>query len=217
VYVSQDVIFNENVFPFVNLHPNAGAHIRDQILLLPPNLLNPGVSDQGGEILVDHMTNPSNPDTNTGENSDPSCVQIPAGNRHEIIAEQRNGANDGIEVDLGDSGVGRGIDSGGTAIEVDSGAGMGTESTSGLGAPEAPDMVAPAQSHIDTHDPTSGTEQAEDPTGPHVKQLGMNPISPDLVPRMLIQLQNDPWQVSKAAGKKNLHRWNSEVWLFHIH
>jgi hypothetical protein len=54
VYVSQDVIFDENVFPFVNLHPNAGARIRDQILLLPPNLLNPGVSDQGGEILVDH-------------------------------------------------------------------------------------------------------------------------------------------------------------------
>jgi histone deacetylase 1/2 len=35
VYISRDVIFDENVFPFSELHPNAGAHLRQEILLLP--------------------------------------------------------------------------------------------------------------------------------------------------------------------------------------
>jgi hypothetical protein len=72
------------------------------------------------------MTNASNPDTSVGENSGPSCIQIPVGNRHEIIAKQRNGVNGGIEVDSGDSGVGKGIDFSGTAVEADPGAGTGT-------------------------------------------------------------------------------------------
>lgn len=39
IYISKDVVFDENVFPFANLHPNAGALLRQEILLLPPNLL----------------------------------------------------------------------------------------------------------------------------------------------------------------------------------
>ncbi|WVZ57430.1 hypothetical protein U9M48_007816 [Paspalum notatum var. saurae] len=35
VYISRDVVFDESVFPFANLHPNAGALLRRQILLLP--------------------------------------------------------------------------------------------------------------------------------------------------------------------------------------
>ena len=39
VYISRDVVFDENVFPFASLHPNAGALLRKEILLLPQNLL----------------------------------------------------------------------------------------------------------------------------------------------------------------------------------
>jgi hypothetical protein len=42
VYISRDVVFDEIVFPFNELHPNAGARLRQEILLLPNDLLNPG-------------------------------------------------------------------------------------------------------------------------------------------------------------------------------
>jgi hypothetical protein len=34
VYISRDVVFDESVFPFKTLHPNVGALLRKQILLL---------------------------------------------------------------------------------------------------------------------------------------------------------------------------------------
>lgn len=45
VYISRDVIFDESIFPFEKLHPNAGARLRKEILLLRDHLLN---SDRGG-------------------------------------------------------------------------------------------------------------------------------------------------------------------------
>jgi hypothetical protein len=47
VYISRDVIFDENIFPFTNLHSNAGARLQSEILLLPPTLLSP---NQRGDI-----------------------------------------------------------------------------------------------------------------------------------------------------------------------
>jgi histone deacetylase 1/2 len=58
VYISRDVIFDEHVFPFAKLHPNAGALLRSQILLLPENLQNPSKTDHGGHTL-DQLTNTS--------------------------------------------------------------------------------------------------------------------------------------------------------------
>lgn len=34
MYISRDVIFDENVFSFEGLHPNVGAKLRSEILLL---------------------------------------------------------------------------------------------------------------------------------------------------------------------------------------
>jgi histone deacetylase 1/2 len=42
VYISRDVVFDENIFPFSELHPNAGARLRQEVLLLPHHLVNPG-------------------------------------------------------------------------------------------------------------------------------------------------------------------------------
>jgi histone deacetylase 1/2 len=42
IYISRDVVFDEAVFPFSQLHPNAGALLRKEIVLLPSSLLNPG-------------------------------------------------------------------------------------------------------------------------------------------------------------------------------
>ena len=46
VYISRDVVFDESVFPFASLHPNAGALLRKEILLLPTHLRS---FDHGGD------------------------------------------------------------------------------------------------------------------------------------------------------------------------
>lgn len=40
VYISRDVVFDENIFPFAQLHPNACTRLRKEILL-PDHLSNP--------------------------------------------------------------------------------------------------------------------------------------------------------------------------------
>jgi hypothetical protein len=53
IYISRDVVFDECVFPFADLHPNAGAQLRSEILLLPETLKNP--SDIGGVCTDDSI------------------------------------------------------------------------------------------------------------------------------------------------------------------
>ncbi len=81
--MSRDVTFDEQVFPFATLHPNAGARLRAEIALLPPGLTP---SDQGGEEHHDHMFNISIPST-----TDISCAGPP-----EIAATDALGTLDGV-------------------------------------------------------------------------------------------------------------------------
>jgi hypothetical protein len=60
VYISRDVVFDETVFPFQSLHPNAGALLRKEILLLPESLHPSYVFDHGAVNNVDQSTNPAN-------------------------------------------------------------------------------------------------------------------------------------------------------------
>jgi hypothetical protein len=89
VYISRDVIFDENVFPFSELHPNAGARLRSEINLLHPTLLN-----LGGETVHDQHTNATNipclsgddvsgsaDDTNSVQNDDEDVAPV-----HEITS-----------------------------------------------------------------------------------------------------------------------------------
>ena len=54
VYISRDVVFDETQFPFEKLHPNAGALLRKEILLLPSNLI--GVDCVGNDDCIDSIT-----------------------------------------------------------------------------------------------------------------------------------------------------------------
>jgi transposase InsO family protein len=79
VYVSRDVVFDEHVFPFASLHPNAGAQLRTELALLPDLFHSPST---GESFLPDHTvvsplsSNPSQdcaracgvPGENSGEN-----------------------------------------------------------------------------------------------------------------------------------------------------
>jgi hypothetical protein len=57
IYISRDIVFDENIFSFASLHPNAGALLRKEILLLPNHLdlTNRDMND------VDYMPNHCNP------------------------------------------------------------------------------------------------------------------------------------------------------------
>jgi histone deacetylase 1/2 len=55
VYISRDVVFDENIFPFASLNPNAGSILRQQILLLPSD---PITSHVGDAQIDDPMTIP---------------------------------------------------------------------------------------------------------------------------------------------------------------
>ena len=48
-------MFDESVYPFESLHPNAGARIRNDVLLLPEDLLNP--SNEGVGCTDSYATN----------------------------------------------------------------------------------------------------------------------------------------------------------------
>jgi hypothetical protein len=52
VYISRDVIFDETMFPFASPHPNVGAQLNIEILLLPPTLRNrhAGVHVEGPDM-----------------------------------------------------------------------------------------------------------------------------------------------------------------------
>jgi histone deacetylase 1/2 len=54
VYISRDVTFDENMFPFSKLHDNVGARLKAEILLLPSSLRN---STSGDELADDHVSN----------------------------------------------------------------------------------------------------------------------------------------------------------------
>jgi len=51
VYISRDVVFDETIFPFASMHPNAGARLRSEILLLPENLVNPGCNNCDSDFI----------------------------------------------------------------------------------------------------------------------------------------------------------------------
>jgi hypothetical protein len=61
VYISRDVIFDKNIFPFSKLHPNVRARLRDDILMLPSSLIPSGLVHSGVNNTDEPMINLPNP------------------------------------------------------------------------------------------------------------------------------------------------------------
>jgi len=59
IYVSCDVVFDEGIFPFSSLHPNAGARLRAELQVLPDILLNPSMSFPDAQIRGQHLISPN--------------------------------------------------------------------------------------------------------------------------------------------------------------
>jgi hypothetical protein len=49
IYISRDVIFDKEVFPFSKLHPNVGARLQSEINLLPPTLIHSSIETGVGQ------------------------------------------------------------------------------------------------------------------------------------------------------------------------
>lgn len=75
VYISRDVTFDETIFPFAEMHPNAGARLRSEILLLSPD----SVATKGDSSLDDpHINLPVNlPNEFNNPRGDSSLPQVP--------------------------------------------------------------------------------------------------------------------------------------------
>jgi histone deacetylase 1/2 len=79
VYISRDVTFDEQVYPFASLHTNAGAKLRAEILLLPSHLQPSSSFGSGGELLVEPLVNNHNPNPDTNQNDEISAAVINSG------------------------------------------------------------------------------------------------------------------------------------------
>jgi hypothetical protein len=101
VYISRDVIFDENVFPIAKLHSDVGARFKSEVLLLPPALLNPEISVQGSKIITDQVTNASNRVHDVSNNSCLGSAPSSAENRHEIAVEEGEGVCTNYDDDPG--------------------------------------------------------------------------------------------------------------------
>jgi hypothetical protein len=86
IYISRDVIFDEEVFPFSNLHPNAGAHLRSEIALLHQTLIPSNVvTGVGQEVKL--FTNVP-PDTTNISSECENQDQNSAGLRQEVVVSE---------------------------------------------------------------------------------------------------------------------------------
>jgi hypothetical protein len=94
VYISHDVVFDENIFPFASLHPNVGALLKKEILLLPSSTSD---SHESVHNCNDHImpivsvTNVQEEDAATEENS--SEVDQENDIEHEAKTQSQNDKN----------------------------------------------------------------------------------------------------------------------------
>lgn len=59
IYISRDVVFDESIFPFASLHPNAGSCLRTELSVLPNILLNPSMTFGDAKICDQHGDSPN--------------------------------------------------------------------------------------------------------------------------------------------------------------
>jgi hypothetical protein len=68
IYISRDVVFDEQIFPFADLHANVGARLRSEIELLP-NLFDSSMLYGSTTIpFADTINSSANPVSNPNEN-----------------------------------------------------------------------------------------------------------------------------------------------------
>jgi hypothetical protein len=152
VYISRDVIFDEEIFPFTELHSNVGARLRVEINLLPNHLLPSSSDDPMGtnftrdQTLQNNLTHVPN-----GENSGVSECHL-----QEIGEQEGNPANTEFELDP----VSKPIVVSDTASESASRSAWQTTTVGDELAPGTELANQGSQSHPDAPQSTGNTQEA---------------------------------------------------------
>jgi hypothetical protein len=77
IYISRDVVFDENVFPFASLCPNAGALIKQEILLLPSlSSSHEGIQNIDNHVSIVPITDALQVEDTAGSNPSQNSAQI---------------------------------------------------------------------------------------------------------------------------------------------
>jgi hypothetical protein len=147
VYISRDVIFDETMFPFASPHPNVGAQLNIEILLLPPTLRNrhAGVHVEGPDMPNPAIANPADNIDESHANHSTDTGEIPAANADSMQHVQASPAPlDHVVTE--DPSVVLGEDSSATPRESTS----GSESGRGLpaAAPESLSVDVPTRTDL---------------------------------------------------------------------
>jgi hypothetical protein len=106
VYISRDVVFDENVFTFASLRPNASTLLRKEILLLPSStsVSHEGASNVANHVPIVPITNVLQVAEHATENFRENGVETPAENEVEHISkDDENGSeSDADSADISD-------------------------------------------------------------------------------------------------------------------
>jgi hypothetical protein len=108
VYISRDVVFDETMFPFAKLNPNACARLQAEVLLLPHHSQPPHVPQCGDDLIGHQHTNASIipvatnsvlPCEHHAENLVENDEEIRRNNGEEEATVHDNAGDAGFEVD----------------------------------------------------------------------------------------------------------------------
>jgi hypothetical protein len=96
IYISRDVFFDEIVYPFSKLNPNAGARLRSTILLLPPQIQPHNLPTHGADLSEDrsshaHIIPVSTDVVCSPVSTEKNPVSICAGNQQENAIQANTG------------------------------------------------------------------------------------------------------------------------------
>ena len=196
VYISRDVVFDEEVFPFASLHPNAGAQLRAELDLLPDILKNPSSEFGNAKISDQHLSSP----VSTNRPSSPaSCVGTVGTNTEENAAETSEQATGGGCYRLchpnGSSSV---------AAEVDP---LGTAATASASPTRSPLGLEPG---VESPFPQAGssvaTPSATPPTSPQRASQPEGALDPMVIlpdGSSAVELATAPTTTSDGAAPSN--------------
>jgi hypothetical protein len=92
IYISRDVVFDEIVYPFTKLNPNAGAWLKLETLLLPQQL-QPPPTGQGDEFIDN---------SNNDVHVIPASTNYSCSSKHVVKNSGENGAGNRLESTLQD-------------------------------------------------------------------------------------------------------------------
>ena len=78
VYISRDVVFDETIFPFSTLNPNAGKRLRDELLLFPKNFHDEDMNSGASNMSDASPESCELPSVDTGANNGANPAGMPS-------------------------------------------------------------------------------------------------------------------------------------------